>query len=176
MLAHTHAFWLTGLDARPVDVEAHVQDGVPAFRVVGLADRSVQEARDRVRSGLPSAEFRFPGERLTVNLAPAQERKEGTGFDLAIALAVLAASGQAPRERLRRVAAAAELGLDGTLRPVRGAMAMAETAHRGTHGHAPDRDALRSSLILSGPGCAGPRPGPAGRRGSGRSGGRPAPR
>ncbi len=130
MLAHTHAFWLTGLDARPVDVEAHVQDGVPAFRVVGLADRSVQEARDRVRSGLTSAEFRFPGERLTVNLAPAQERKEGTGFDLAIALAVLAASGQAPRERLRRVAAAAELGLDGTLRPVRGAMAMAETAHR----------------------------------------------
>lgn len=130
MLAHTHAFWLTGLDARRVDVEAHIQGGLPAFRVVGLADRSVQEARDRVRSGLSSAEFRFPLERLTVNLAPAQERKEGSGFDLAIALAVLAASGQAPAERVHRIAAAAELGLDGTLRPVRGAMAMAESAHQ----------------------------------------------
>jgi len=128
VLAHTHAFWLTGLDARRVDVDAHIQSGLPAFRVVGLADRSVQEARDRVRSGLASAAFHFPLERLTVNLAPAQERKEGTGFDLAIALAVLAASGQAPAERLGRVAAAAELGLDGTLRPVRGAMAMADTA------------------------------------------------
>ncbi|MGN6378256.1 MAG: YifB family Mg chelatase-like AAA ATPase [Gaiellales bacterium] len=130
MVARTHAFWLTGLDARRVEVEAHVQGGLPAFRVVGLADRSVQEARDRVRSGLTSAEFNFPIERLTVNLAPAQERKEGTGFDLAIALAVLAASGQAPAERVGRIAAAAELGLDGTLRPVRGAMAMAETAAR----------------------------------------------
>ena len=130
MVARTHAFWLTGLDARRVEVEAHLQGGVPAFRVVGLADRSVQEARDRVRSGLTSAEFKFPGERLTVNLAPAQERKEGTGFDLAIALAVLAASGQAPSERVGRIAAAAELGLDGTLRPVRGAMAMAESAAR----------------------------------------------
>jgi magnesium chelatase family protein len=130
MVARTHAFWLTGLDARRVEVEAHVESGVPAFRVVGLADRSVQEARDRVRSGLASGEFRFPLERLTVNLAPAQERKEGAGFDLAIALAVLAASGQAPRERVERIAAAAELGLDGALRPVRGAMAMAETASR----------------------------------------------
>jgi magnesium chelatase family protein len=130
MVARTHAFWLTGLDARRVEVEAHVERGVPAFRVVGLADRSVQEARDRVRSGLASAEYEFPLERLTVNLAPAQERKEGAGFDLAIALAVLAASGQAPRERVARVAAAAELGLDGALRPVRGAMAMAETASR----------------------------------------------
>src|SRR5204862_3296097 len=68
--------------------------------------------------------------RLTVNLAPAQERKEGSGFDLAIALALLAASGQAPRERVARVAAAAELGLDGGLRPVRGALAMAEAAGR----------------------------------------------
>src|SRR6185437_5821335 len=89
-----------------------------------------QEARQRVRSGMTSAEFRFPIKRLTVNLAPAQERKEGSGFDLAIALALLAASGQAPRERVARVAAAAELGLDGGLRPVRGALAMAEAAGR----------------------------------------------
>ena len=83
-----------------------------------------------MRSGITSAEYRFPGTRLTVNLAPAQERKEGSGFDLAIALAVLAVSRQAPPERVERVAAAAELGLDGRLRPVRGALAMAEAARR----------------------------------------------
>src|SRR5690242_10608769 len=119
-----------GITARRVEVEAHLVDGVPSFIVVGLADRAVQEARQRVRSGIASAEFRFPGRRLTVNLAPAQERKEGSGFDLAIALAVLAASGQAPAGAVARVAAAAELGLDGVLRPVRGALAMAEAARR----------------------------------------------
>jgi magnesium chelatase family protein len=128
MVARALTLWLTGITARRVDVEAHVADGVPSFVVVGLADRAVQEARQRVRSGITSAEFRFPVRRLTVNLAPAQERKEGSGFDLAIALAVLAASGQAPRDRVARVAAAAELGLDGALRPVRGALAMAEAA------------------------------------------------
>jgi len=130
MVARALTLWLTGITARRVDVEAHVAEGVPSFVVVGLADRAVQEARQRVRSGMTSAEFRFPVKRLTVNLAPAQERKEGSGFDLAIALALLAASGQAPRERVARVAAAAELGLDGGLRPVRGALAMAEAAGR----------------------------------------------
>ncbi len=130
MVARALTLWLTGITARRVDVEAHVADGVPSFVVVGLADRAVQEARQRVRSGILSAEFRFPSRRLTVNLAPAQERKEGSGFDLAIALALLAASGQAPRDRVARVAAAAELGLDGALRPVRGALAMAEAAGR----------------------------------------------
>src|SRR6476469_4357866 len=114
-----------GITARRVEVEAHLVDGVPSFVVVGRADRAGQEARQRVRSGITSAEFRFPGTRLTVNLAPAQERKEGSGFDLAIALAVLAVSRQAPVERVARVAAAAELGLDGRLRPVRGALAEA---------------------------------------------------
>jgi magnesium chelatase family protein len=121
MVARALTLWLTGITARRVDVEAHVTDGLTSFVVVGLADRAVQEARQRVRSGILSAEFRFPGRRLTVNLAPAQERKEGSGFDLAIALALLAASGQAPPERVARVAAAAELGLDG---------AMAEAAGR----------------------------------------------
>jgi magnesium chelatase family protein len=124
VVARALTFWLMGITARRVEVEAHLVDGVPSFVVVGLADRAVQEARQRVRSGITSAEYRFPGTRLTVNLAPAQERKEGSGFDLAIALAVLAASSQAPVERVARVAAAAELGLDGRLRPVRGALAM----------------------------------------------------
>ena len=130
VVARALTFWLMGISARRVEVEAHLVDGVPSFVVVGLADRAVQEARQRVRSGITSAEYRFPGTRLTVNLAPAQERKEGSGFDLAIALAVLAVSRQAPPERVERVAAAAELGLDGRLRPVRGALAMAEAARR----------------------------------------------
>jgi len=129
-VARALTFWLMGITARRVEVEAHLVDGVPSFVVVGLADRAVQEARQRVRSGITSAEYRFPGTRLTVNLAPAQERKEGSGFDLAIALAVLAVSRQVPVERVARVAAAAELGLDGRLRPVRGALAMAEAARR----------------------------------------------
>src|SRR4029079_6339084 len=112
-----------GISARRVEVEAHLVDGVPSFVVVGLADRAVQEARQRVRSGITSAEYRFTGTRLTVNLAPAQERKEGSGFDLAIALAVLAVSRQAPPERVERVAAAAELGLRWRPRPAAGAPA-----------------------------------------------------
>ncbi len=130
MVARALTFWLSGIAARRVEVEAHIHRGVPAFTLVGMADRAVQEARERVRSGIVSSEFEFPQRRLTVNLAPARERKEGAGFDLAIALAVLAASEQAPRDQVARVAAAAELGLDGRLRPVDGVLAMAEEAGR----------------------------------------------
>jgi magnesium chelatase family protein len=95
---------------------------------VGLPDRAVQEARQRVRSGIEASAFTFPPTRLTVNLAPARERKEGSGLDLAIALAVLAASGQVPPAAAARIGAAAELGLDGRLRPVPGVLAIAEAA------------------------------------------------
>ena len=131
MIATATSFWITGIDARRIDVEAHVESGTaPAFAVVGLADRAVQEARQRVRSGIRSASYRFPPERVTVNLAPARERKQGSGFDLAIALAILAASGQVESAAVGRVGAAAELGLDGRLRPIQGAIAIAEAAGR----------------------------------------------
>ena len=90
MLARTVTHALVGLDARRVEVEAHLQLGVPAFAIVGLADRACQEAKERVRSGIASAELEWPVRRITVNLAPAELRKEGSGFDLPIALAVLA--------------------------------------------------------------------------------------
>jgi magnesium chelatase family protein len=129
MIATATSFWITGIDARRIDVEAHVESGTtPAFAVVGLADRAVQEARQRVRSGIGSASYRFPSVRVTVNLAPARERKQGSGFDLAIALAILAASGQVESAAVGRVGAAAELGLDGRLRPIQGAIAIAEAA------------------------------------------------
>jgi magnesium chelatase family protein len=130
MLARTVTHALVGLDARRVEVEAHLQSGVPAFAIVGLADRACQEAKERVRSGIASAELEWPLRRITVNLAPAGLRKEGSGFDLPIALSILAASGQIPRDRLAEHAAVGELALDGRLRPVGGVLALAEAARQ----------------------------------------------
>ena len=130
MLARTVTHALVGLDARRVEVEAHLQNGVPAFAIVGLADRACQEAKERVRSGIASAELEWPLRRITVNLAPAGLRKEGSGFDLPIALSILAASGQIPRDRLAEHAAVGELSLDGRLRPVGGTLALAEAARQ----------------------------------------------
>ncbi len=103
---------------------------LPSFSIVGLADRACQEAKHRVRSGVDSALLDWPDRAITVNLAPAALRKEGTGFDLAIALTVLAASAQVPRERLEEHACIGELGLDGRVRPVAGTIAAAEGAAR----------------------------------------------
>jgi magnesium chelatase family protein len=130
MLARTVTHALVGLDARRVEVEAHLQSGLPSFSIVGLADRACQEAKERVRSGIASAELEFPLRRITVNLAPAELRKEGSGFDLPIALSILAASGQIPRDRLAEHAAVGELALDGRLRPVGGVLALAEAARQ----------------------------------------------
>jgi magnesium chelatase family protein len=127
--AVTHA--LVGLEPRRVDVEADVHEtGLPAFAIVGLPDRACAEARTRVRSGIASAELSFPRGRVTVNLAPAGLRKEGSGYDLPIALSILAASGQLPRAELTRSAAIGEIGLDGGLRRVGGVLAVAEGARR----------------------------------------------
>ena len=127
--AVTHA--LVGLEPRKVDVEAHLQPGIPGFAIVGLADRACQEAKHRVRSGVVSAALDWPlNRRITVNLAPAALRKEGSGFDLPISLAVLGATRQLPPERLVDHAAVGELGLDGRIRPVSGTLAVAEGARR----------------------------------------------
>jgi magnesium chelatase family protein len=127
--AVTHA--LVGLEPRRVEVEAHLQPGIPGFAIVGLADRACQEAKHRVRSGVVSAALEWPvNRRITVNLAPAALRKEGSGFDLPISLAVLGATRQLPAERLAGHAAVGELALDGRIRPVAGALAVAEGARR----------------------------------------------
>jgi magnesium chelatase family protein len=127
--ATTHA--LVGLEPRRVEVEAHLQSGIPGFAIVGLADRACQEAKHRVRSGVVSAALEWPlNKRITVNLAPAALRKEGSGFDLPISLAVLGATRQLPPERLAEHAAVGELALDGRIRPVAGTLAVAEGARR----------------------------------------------
>jgi magnesium chelatase family protein len=130
MLARAVTHALVGLEPRRVEVEAHVQNGLPGFAIVGLADRACSEARERVRSGIAAAELTFPLRRITVNLAPAELRKEGSGFDLPIALAVLAASRQIPPDSLAGHAAVGELALDGRVRPVGGVLAVAEGATR----------------------------------------------
>lgn len=131
MLARATTHALVGLEPRRVEVEAHLQPGVPGFAIVGLADRACQEAKHRVRSGVVSAALEWPlNRRITVNLAPAALRKEGSGFDLPISLALLGATRQLPPERLAEHAAVGELALDGRIRPVAGTLAVAEGARR----------------------------------------------
>src|SRR5579859_2051038 len=136
VLARTVTHALVGLEARRVEVEANVHGGLPGFTIVGLADRACQEAKERVKSGIYSAQLEWPVQRrITVNLAPAALRKEGSGFDLPIALAILAATRQIQPAALTRHAAVGELALDGRVRPVGGVMAAAEGARRAGFTH-----------------------------------------
>jgi magnesium chelatase family protein len=130
MLAIARTFALVGVAAEPVHVEVDVGSGLPSFTIVGLPDAAVRESRERVRSALRNSGFKHPEHRITANLAPADVRKAGPGFDLAIAAALLVASGQLPGTALGRYTFAGELALDGAIRPVPGALAMAE----GTRG------------------------------------------
>ena len=131
MLASVPSEALTGLDGHPVDVEADVVAAAPSFSIVGLPDAAVQESRERVRAAIVNSSFAFPSRRITVNLAPADLRKEGPSFDLPVALALLQATGQVPGgDRGGGIAAVGELGLDGSLRSVTGALAVAEGVRR----------------------------------------------
>ena len=131
MLARITTFAIDGLDSRRVAVEVDVRArGLPAFRIVGLADTAVREARERVRSAILNSGFDFPKGRITANLAPAYLRKIGPGFDLALALGVLAASGQVSDGRLESWAVHGELSLGGEIRPGRGTLAVAEGVRR----------------------------------------------
>jgi magnesium chelatase family protein len=130
MLARAHAFTIDGLHTRHVSVEVDVRAGLPAFAIVGLVDTAVREARERIQAAILNSGYEFPARRITANLAPGDVRKAGAGLDLALACAVLAASGQLPCEELERVALFGELGLDGTVRPAHGALAVAHAARR----------------------------------------------
>jgi len=126
VLAETLSAAIIGVDGVPVRVEVDVAFGLPALTIVGLAGSQVQEARERVRSALRNSGFEVPARRITINLSPADLPKDGTGYDLPIAVGILAASGQLPNpERLPATALVGELGLDGALRAVPGIMALA---------------------------------------------------
>jgi magnesium chelatase family protein len=130
MLARTLTFAIDGLNTRLVRVEVDVRPGFPGFTIVGLADTAVREARDRVRAAIVNSGYKFPGQRIVANLAPGDVRKIGPSFDLALACAVLAASGQLPTERLDCVALFGELSLDGAVRGCQGTLAAAQATAR----------------------------------------------
>src|SRR5688572_3135293 len=130
MLARVITFAVEGVDARRVWVEADIRLGLPAFTVVGLADKAVREARERVRAALVNSGYEFPLRRITVNLAPAYLRKVGPAFDLPLAVALLVASHQLDQAAIERAAVIGELSLTGEVRAVRGVLAVAEGVRR----------------------------------------------
>jgi magnesium chelatase family protein len=125
MLAKVHTFSVVGIDALQVEIEVDVSNGLPNIAIVGLPDSTIKESKERVRSGLKNSEFTYPADKITVNLAPANVKKEGSSFDLAIALGILAASKQIDKTLLEGYFFIGELSLNGELRPVKGALSMA---------------------------------------------------
>lgn len=130
MHARTWSAALVGLDAVPVCVEADVSAGLPAMVLVGLPDAAIQESKERVRAAIRNAGLSFPMQRVVVNLAPGDLRKEGPSFDLAIAMAVLAASKQLPSPQLDRFLLLGEVALDGSLRAIAGVLSVAVAAQK----------------------------------------------
>jgi magnesium chelatase family protein len=149
MLARVASFAIEGLEPLPVTVEVDIRGGLPAFQVVGLADAAVREARERARVAVLNSGFEFPQRRITANLAPAHLRKIGPGFDLALAVGILAASGQLGEGSLDGWAVHGELSLTGELRPCRGVLAVAEGARRaGLRGLVlPRASAVEAALV-----------------------------
>ena len=136
-----------GIHARSVAVEVHLSNGLPSFSIVGLAETAIKESKDRVRSAIINSQFDFPCRRIVVNLAPANLPKNGSGFDLPIALAILAASGQIPLEPLATHEFIGELALNGNLRGISGIIPVVLAAHRDQQQVIiPQGNALEASL------------------------------
>jgi magnesium chelatase family protein len=151
MLARICSAAVLGIDAYPVDVEVDISNGLPSFATVGLPHGAVREGRERVGAALANAGFQLPLKRITVNLAPADIRKDGSGLDLPIALGVLVASGQLPDAGLHGLMVAGEVGLEGDLRPVRGALPMALAARAaGCRGLLLPHDNLAEAAVVEG--------------------------
>jgi len=125
VLAVVKSLALAGLEAQPVQVEVDVSPGLPCFDLVGLPDAAVRESKERVRTAIKNAGFDFPAKRITVNLAPAVLKKEGPGFDLPIAVGILASTGQLQGERWQQCFFAGELSLNGDIRSIPGVLSMA---------------------------------------------------
>ncbi len=128
MLARISSFGLCGLEAYPVAIETDISPGLPTITVVGLPDNAVKESRERIRAAIKNSGFEFPAQRITINLAPADTKKQGPCYDLAIALGVLAAQGLISADVLSPYAFLGELSLDGRIQPVQGALSVALAA------------------------------------------------
>ncbi|HNW39208.1 MAG TPA: YifB family Mg chelatase-like AAA ATPase [Candidatus Omnitrophota bacterium] len=127
MTSKTYSFGILGLEAYPVEIEIDVANGLPAVNLVGLADAAIKESKERVRSAIKNSGFQWPAQRITINLAPSDIKKEGACFDLAIALGILGATGQINKESLKDYSFLGELSLDGQLRPVHGVLTISLT-------------------------------------------------
>ncbi len=138
MLAKIFSSTVVGIDAHMVEVEIDIANGLPAFTTVGLPEVAVKESKERVKSAIHNSGYAFPDDRITVNLAPADIKKDGTGFDLPIALGVLTATGIIPQEKMKRFSVMGELSLDGRIKPVKGSLPMALAA----------RDACHSGIVV----------------------------
>ena len=125
MISKVFSAALHGINGIKVEVEVDISYGLPAFTIVGLPETAVKESRERVRSAIKNAGFEFPSDRITINLAPADVRKEGSSFDLPIALGMLVSMNQIGQDRTRDYLVTGELSLDGRVKPIKGALPMA---------------------------------------------------
>jgi len=142
---------IKGVEGVPILVEADVSDGLPGFSMVGYLSSEVREAQDRVRTALRNSGFRLPAKKVTINLSPADIRKEGTAFDLPIAVAILAASGMVKPTGLSSCVISGELGLDGEIKPVRGALSITSAAKKdGKLQCFLPRENVREGLVIEG--------------------------
>jgi magnesium chelatase family protein len=130
MYSHLQSAALSGINAFVVEIETHLDNSLPNFIVVGLPDSAVKESRERVTAAIKNSDFIFPTKKITCNLAPADIRKEGSSFDLPIALGILVATNNIPAERLDKIMSLGELSLEGTLRPIHGALPIALEAEK----------------------------------------------
>ena len=130
MLSRVLTSAVVGIDAYLVEVEVDISNGLPAFTTVGLPEVAVRESRERVKAAIANSGYNFPDDRITVNLAPANIKKDGTGFDLPIAMGILAATGMVPEKTANQLLMIGELSLDGRIKPVTGSLPMAIEARR----------------------------------------------
>ncbi len=130
MLSHIYSCGLSGIDGFSVCVETDISNGLPAFDIVGLPDAAVKEAKERIRSAIKNTGFRFPAKHIVINLAPASKRKEGSGYDLPMALSIICATEQIYAPDLSKYAFFGELSLDGTVQPINGILPMVISAYK----------------------------------------------
>ncbi|MCX5879773.1 MAG: ATP-dependent protease, partial [Deltaproteobacteria bacterium] len=149
MLAKVLSSAVMGIDAYVVEVEVDISQGLPSFSTVGLPEGAVRESKERVKAAIKNAGYHFPSDRITVNLAPADVKKEGSGFDLPMAVGILAAMGIVPKDSYADHLILGELSLDGLIRPIKGALPMAiaakETSMRGVF--LPTENAAEAAVV-----------------------------
>ncbi|WP_333647559.1 YifB family Mg chelatase-like AAA ATPase [Lacrimispora sp.] len=151
MYSKVHSVGITGVEGVPILVEADVSDGLPGFSMVGYLSSEVKEAQERVRTALKNSGFRLPARKITINLSPAGIPKAGTSFDLPIAVAILTASSMIKASVLKHCVISGELGLDGEIRPLRGALAITAAAKKsGMDRCFLPKENVREAMIIEG--------------------------